>query len=161
MFPATYLSSQFLNAGHGLTLPSGDIKQRDFPASQAVFVLHGSIKKRKSTGRPIRIVGEPQLLVISSIPCHRPFLTAVLSSGKSVTLLNIIINTGSLYLNGTLFGPALKRRKQSTIVSRINVKTTARLFERSRKIAVSTSKNPRLGGITLYTETLESHDGVP
>ena len=31
-----------------------------------------------------------------------------------------------------------------------NLKTTARLFERSRKIAVSTSKNPRLGGITFH-----------
>ncbi len=31
-----------------------------------------------------------------------------------------------------------------------SLKTTARLFERSRKIAVSTSKNPRLGGITFH-----------
>lgn len=43
-----------------------------------------------------------------------------------------------------------------------NLKTTARLFERSRKIAVSTSKNPRLGGITFHTlrhwkATMEYH----
>jgi integrase len=43
-----------------------------------------------------------------------------------------------------------------------NLKTTARLFERSRKIAVSTSKNPRLGEITFHTlrhwkATMEYH----
>ena len=43
-----------------------------------------------------------------------------------------------------------------------NLKTTARLFERSRKIAISTSKNPRLGGITFHTlrhwkATMEYH----
>ena len=43
-----------------------------------------------------------------------------------------------------------------------NLKTTARLFERSRKIAVATSKNPRLGGITFHTlrhwkATMEYH----
>jgi integrase/ribosomal protein L37AE/L43A len=43
-----------------------------------------------------------------------------------------------------------------------NLKTTARLFERSRKIAVSTSKNPRLRGITFHTlrhwkATMEYH----
>jgi integrase/ribosomal protein L37AE/L43A len=43
-----------------------------------------------------------------------------------------------------------------------NLKTTSRLFERSRKIAVSTSKNPRLRGITFHTlrhwkATMEYH----
>jgi integrase len=43
-----------------------------------------------------------------------------------------------------------------------SLKTTARLFERSRKIAVSTSKNPRLGAITFHTlrhwkATMEYH----